>query len=282
MSDSYYVRIRGEVKGPVARSEIVSQIRKKRIGRHHEVSTDAVNWMRAGDVPELFEPVVAVRQVVEPQPEQSSSATSRQRGTQREVDVAGNDGDPKDGTEWFYAKGRNRLGPISEAELRTMLATGRVTGGDLVWNNLLEDWIAAGSLPQFAGISSVPVEESAGRKVEDGFRGRTTFFQVLLGLSQGAALPEQSSWRFPNLTRYLSIAEASGRVLFVVMLVLISAGWIYDIVNAIKREDAFSLIIGIGGGPIAILFAWLTFISFLAVLEVIKVLLRIEDNTSKS
>jgi len=152
MSDSYYVRIRGEVKGPVARSELVSQIRKKRMGRHHEVSTDAVNWMRAGDVPDLFEPVVAVRETVEPEPEQSSSTASRQSGPRRGSNEAANDSPPNKEIEWFYAKGRNRLGPISESELRTMLATGRVSGADLVWNDSLEDWIAAASLPQFASL----------------------------------------------------------------------------------------------------------------------------------
>ena len=54
MSDSYYVRVRGEVKGPVARSELVSQIRKKRIGRHHEVSTDAVNCVLSASLPEAI------------------------------------------------------------------------------------------------------------------------------------------------------------------------------------------------------------------------------------
>ncbi len=162
MSDSYYVRVRGEVKGPIARSELVSQIRKKRIGRHHEVSTDAVNWVRAGDVPDLFEPVVAVRQVVEPQPEQSSSNASPRSGAQRSGDDSTTGSKSSSSKEWFYAMGRNRLGPIPESELRTMMATGRVTGEDLVWNNSLEDWIAAGSLPQFASLAAkVAVSESA-------------------------------------------------------------------------------------------------------------------------
>ena len=152
MADSYYVRIRGEVKGPVARSELVSQIRKKRMGRHHEVSTDAVNWVRAGDVPELFEPVVVVREAAAAPIEQASSDTSRAAGLSSRANESVNQTE----TEWFYAKGRNRLGPVSEGELRTMLATGRVTGSDLVWNQSLDDWLPANQLPQFAGL--VPVE----------------------------------------------------------------------------------------------------------------------------
>ena len=182
MPDSYYVRVRGEVKGPVARSELVSQIRKKRIGRHHEVSTDGLNWMRAGDVPDLFEPVVAARQAVESQPEQSS-AVNRRGGTQRSDEDSANGGESSRPKEWFYARGRNRLGPIPESELRTMMATGRVTGEDLVWNDTLEDWIAAASLPQFASlVSRVAVSESAKMSSEDTVSSGTILTSSLFAL----------------------------------------------------------------------------------------------------
>ena len=57
----YYIRVRGEVKGPWTEAQIQSQIRRKRIGRHHELSTDATNWQRAGDIAELFESAVPNR-----------------------------------------------------------------------------------------------------------------------------------------------------------------------------------------------------------------------------
>jgi hypothetical protein len=148
MSESYYLRIRGEVKGPVARSELVSQIRKKRIGRHHEVSPDAITWMRAGDIPDLFEAVVAAR---ETPPESRSQAPDQRARPERDKPQ---DDSSLDDTEWFYAKGRNRLGPVSESELRTMLATGRVTGTELLWNENLEDWIPASQLPQFSSLTA--------------------------------------------------------------------------------------------------------------------------------
>lgn len=275
MSDSYYVRIRGEVKGPVARSELVSQIRKKRMGRHHEVSTDAVNWVRAGDVPDLFEPVVAVREPVAPAATVVEESRAGSASAQPEAAKS-----PSTETEWFYAKGRNRLGPVTESELRTMLATGRIGGSDLVWNNSLEDWIAAGSLAQFAGVSSAPVADGRSGRSSEIEPRRAGFFEVVLGLSQGATLPEKAAWKFPNLTRYLSIAEGALRILFVIQLVMIAAGWIYEIVLSIRLENAFGLIVGCLTGPIAMLFAWLMFISLLAVLEVVKVLIRIEHNTS--
>jgi len=59
--NQYYVRVRGEVKGPWTQAQIQTQIRRKRIGRIHELSTDAAHWQKAGDMPELFEPAVSVR-----------------------------------------------------------------------------------------------------------------------------------------------------------------------------------------------------------------------------
>jgi hypothetical protein len=277
MSDSYYVRIRGEVKGPVARSELVSQIRKKRMGRHHEVSTDAVTWVRAGDVPDLFEPVVAAREPVV----SAVAASEESRAGSASAQPEGATSSSSE-TEWFYAKGRNRLGPVTESELRTMLATARISGSDLVWNDSLEDWIAAGSLPQFAGVSSAPIADGRSEHSSEIESRRAGFFEIILGLSQGATLPEKAAWKFPNLTRYLSIAEGALRILFVIQLVVIAAGWIYQIVLSIRLENAFGLITGLFYGPIMTLFAWLFFISLLAVLEVVKVLIRIEHNTSQS
>ena len=58
MAESLYIRIRGEVKGPWSREQIVALIRKKRLGKHHELSPDAVTWTRAGDFEGLFESTV--------------------------------------------------------------------------------------------------------------------------------------------------------------------------------------------------------------------------------
>lgn len=274
MSDRYYIRIRGEIRGPIARSELVAQIRKKRIGRHHEVSEDSVNWMRAGDVPDLFEPVVAERlqtverdAAVEPQTHEATGGSGRTPPTDS-------------GAKWYYAKGKNKVGPVSESEIRMLISTGTVLPSDLVWNETLEDWIEASNLPQFASIRPhVSTTENRTGAAPVTYR-KAGFFEVLLGLSEGAALPEIAASKFPNLTRYLKLAEGSVRILFVFQVVMLFAGWIYAIVDAVKREDAFDLIVSIMSGPIAILFLWLGFLTFLAVLEVVKVFIRIEHNTS--
>lgn len=201
MSDSYYVRIRGEVKGPVARSELVSQIRKKRMGRHHEVSTDAVNWVRAGDVPDLFEPVVAVREAAAPIEQAPEAAGSRNKADESTSQAE---------TEWFYAKGRNRLGPVTEPELRTMLATGRISGSDLIWNQRLDDWLPASQLPQFASL--VPVQSASENAQSDKGAGETgTILTSSLFAMQFACLSLLCAPLVAMLTAFIIDSPGFGR-----------------------------------------------------------------------
>ncbi len=56
MAENYYVRIRGKVKGPYTHEKVLQQVRRKRLGRHHEISEDAVSWQKAGTFEEFFEP----------------------------------------------------------------------------------------------------------------------------------------------------------------------------------------------------------------------------------
>jgi hypothetical protein len=153
MSDRYYIRIRGEIRGPIARSELVAQIRKKRIGRHHEVSEDSVNWMRAGDVPDLFEPVVAER----PQAQEEAQTSPRRSESAHESPERRSE-ESSTGAQWYYASGKNRLGPVSEAELRSLILAGRVGQSDLIWHQGLTDWQEAQLVPQFAAL--IPRETS--------------------------------------------------------------------------------------------------------------------------
>lgn len=63
MAENYYVRIRGKVKGPYTADKIIQQVRRKRVGRHHEISEDGVTWQKAGDFSEFFEAEVAAFEV---------------------------------------------------------------------------------------------------------------------------------------------------------------------------------------------------------------------------
>jgi len=292
MSDSFYFRVRGEVKGPFSREQIVSLIRKKRLGRHHELSTDAVVWTRAGEVEGLFESIAPVRDEPEagyavaiPDNDSKQEPSGTQRSPQSNSSSDGED------DEWHYAKGRNTLGPISSNELRAMLATGRLLGSDRVWNSSLADWVPAEDLPQFMGSVREDSQRSrgtSGPRSSTGSvnKGSSSYFDIVFGLSSGAALPDGSLYKYPSLTRYLQISEGINRIFFVLGL-LGTAGWYIFMVAAsgFAREGwivAVMIFVGFAALLLSWLLLWFFFISAMAALEFVRVLIKIEDNTSGS
>lgn len=294
MSDSFYFRVRGEVKGPFSREQIVSLIRKKRLGRHHELSTDAVIWTRAGEVEGLFESMAPAREEPEvgyaiavPEADSKQDTVAAQRSSSN-----GSSSEDED-DEWHYAKGRNTLGPISSNELRAMLATGRLLGSDRVWNSSLADWLPAEDLPQFMGSvredSSRPRAATSPRGGGGGGGsggGSSSYFDLVFGLSSGTSLPEGSLYKYPSLTRYLQISEGINRIFFVLGL-LGTAGWYIFMVAAsgFTREGwmvAVTIFVGFAGLLLSWLLLWFIFITAMAGLEFVRVFIKIEDNTSGS
>jgi S1-C subfamily serine protease len=54
MENQLYVRIRGRILGPYDQEKLQSLARRGQLGRMHELSADAVNWVQASAYPELF------------------------------------------------------------------------------------------------------------------------------------------------------------------------------------------------------------------------------------
>lgn len=159
MNDVWYVRVRGEVRGPMPHEELLAQIRKKRLGRHHEVSRDGLQWQRAGEIQELFEPLIPVLQ---PSGSAASSAgsvgSSAAPGDVRHEPVTLTAGGPASReTVWFYAKDGSRNGPISETELLALVRAGQLESSDLVWNEQLESWTPLRQIPRLS-ISTAPAQ----------------------------------------------------------------------------------------------------------------------------
>lgn len=50
---------------------------------------------------------------------------------------------------WHYAIDQDRHGPVSEADLKELVASGTVTPDTLVWRDGLGDWVRAGDVPAF-------------------------------------------------------------------------------------------------------------------------------------
>jgi hypothetical protein len=50
--------------------------------------------------------------------------------------------------DWYYAREGQRQGPMPEARLRELIATGEVRAGDLIWRPGFESWRPAGEVPE--------------------------------------------------------------------------------------------------------------------------------------
>ncbi len=60
-------------------------------------------------------------------------------------------------TGWYYSSHGERLGPVSESEIRSLAASGRIAASDLVWQLGQPDWIPAASVPElFPGPPPLP------------------------------------------------------------------------------------------------------------------------------
>ena len=66
--------------------------------------------------------------------------------------------------EWYYGKEGQQYGPIDEAALRNRIATGEVSGSDLIWTEAMAEWTPLSKVSQFGGPapqagSSEPAEK---------------------------------------------------------------------------------------------------------------------------
>lgn len=52
-------------------------------------------------------------------------------------------------SDWYYSKDNQQQGPVNEAEIKEMLANGKLNSSTLVWRDGLENWTTAGSIPEF-------------------------------------------------------------------------------------------------------------------------------------
>lgn len=56
--------------------------------------------------------------------------------------------------DWYYAQGDQRLGPVSLAELRLFLQSGKIQKGTLVWTDGMQDWAPASEVKAVSGSDS--------------------------------------------------------------------------------------------------------------------------------
>lgn len=57
-------------------------------------------------------------------------------------------------SQWFYARGKERLGPVSAETIRHLLQAGAIQRQTLVWSEGMPDWIALDATTEFRGDSA--------------------------------------------------------------------------------------------------------------------------------
>lgn len=109
---------------------------------------------------------------------------------------------------WYYAKGQEQIGPVSEDELSNLFSAGAIDGTSFVWRNGFENWENLSSVEELAhilatkseqnGFESVPVMPPALKDVSaapsefpwDELEDNQQVITIKIGHDRGGSIPE--------------------------------------------------------------------------------------------
>lgn len=126
----YYVKIRGQVKGPFDRAKVLQMIRSGQVGRFHEFSDGGENWTTLSNIPEL------AGEAHDRFSEEVIAHALEQESRQQVIE-------PKRLTvpaEWYYGSDGQSRGPVTVDDLLNMAGSGGIHRGTLVWRAGMETW----------------------------------------------------------------------------------------------------------------------------------------------
>lgn len=161
MDIQLYVRMRGRVLGPFDEGKLQGLAKRGQLSRLHEVSQDAMVWVRASEYPDLFlfldgtgagkaEPdsnkASSGRGILSSQPSQQTVASSPSAKEGR--CIAQEDGHVTAATKrWWYRKNGADAGPVETTALQQMLTSGMLSHDDEVWTEGMAQWAPARQVP---------------------------------------------------------------------------------------------------------------------------------------
>jgi hypothetical protein len=138
--------------------------------------------------------------------------------------------------QWYYTQSGQQLGPVSEGELRALLASGQLLPSEFVFKEGMGDWMVVSSIPEFAVVRAPPPGQPSMGSV---YKEAAEIFKVhwlplCLGImviiapnlilsSLGKLLPE----------RYLPLVDFAG---VIVTAPLLLGGWMLFL-NAVDRRE---------------------------------------------
>eukprot|EP00940_MAST-03C_sp_MAST-3C-sp2_P000647 g647.t1 len=147
----YYVDGRGSQRGPLSRSILLGLIDAKCLGPATYVWSSSVNgaamkkWKRVRDVASLNSRNVRAREATmrasEPRKETSRAGRERSRTSSSSSKSNHRSSDARSDAEWFYLdSSRKRQGPITRAEIKSMLDNGGLDARAYVWKAPMASW----------------------------------------------------------------------------------------------------------------------------------------------
>lgn len=102
---------------------------------------------------------------------------------------------------WFYAVGKERKGPIDDAQFEQLIRSGEITPSTLVWNETMSGWKRYGEVRDaaYGNMPKDPVPEIPADKPSEGNTDTTSKARSMGSCSQcGRSFPESDLLTFEN------------------------------------------------------------------------------------
>lgn len=184
-SENYYVRRQGRVDGPWNVDKLRSEIKLRKLGRHHEVSLDGTQWQRAQDINGLFS-AASLRKSVKGL---SSSTPELELEVDENYVFSTELSDDSNG--WYCSIADQQRGPMSRSDLIAILTGGQATLDDLVWREGFSGWMPVESVPELmtvldssSRVGTVPLADATQMISK---KARTSWLAIL-SLAAGIAI----------------------------------------------------------------------------------------------
>jgi TM2 domain-containing membrane protein YozV len=183
----YYVRVRGNMRGPVELPALQNLASQGKLSGAHEVSEDGKNWKPASSYPEIFE-MRAERTKSARASVATLSANTNQNESQSQSLSPGLTSDQSVPVnqirEWHYSIDGVQHGPATLSEVLSLIRYQSLSKSDLVWKSSMTQWAPASHVPELVAGFSQGAKGNANRGVDTGPKSKAT--AIILALFLGS------------------------------------------------------------------------------------------------
>lgn len=174
-SETWYVRARGRVLGPLSWAQLRALRDRGQLARFDQVSQDRQTWMTADRLEQLFPTVgaggafvtgtvaehKAPKRVQDPEPEPAGFLVLEDEDEGTPVaDLRSAGPAAEEPAGWYFAEAGVPQGPVDDSELKRLARDGRIGPATLYWRNGLEQWTSGSDLRELDRLW--PFDEGAG------------------------------------------------------------------------------------------------------------------------